>query len=79
MSKTVNILGETAKEQWLNAINIFELAIGSNMDDSIAYFESNGGYEDSVEEKNAEQLKIAKKVLGDFTGEMRRLVNGMMD
>lgn len=38
----INILGETPKQQWLNAIMIFELAISSNMEDSIAYFESNG-------------------------------------
>lgn len=30
MSKTVNILGDTPKEQWLNAISIFELCICEN-------------------------------------------------
>lgn len=75
----INILGETPKQQWLSAIKIFELAIGSNMDASIAYFESNGGYEDSIEERNAEQLKTANRILGDFAGEMRRLVEGVFN
>ena len=79
MSKTVNILGDTPKQQWLNAIMIFEECIKGNIVDSIDYFEANEGYEDCIEEKNAEQLKIAKKVTGDFADEMRRLVEGVFD
>ena len=79
MSKTINILGDTPKQQWLNAIMIFEECIKGNIVDSIDYFEANEDYEDCIEEKNAEQLKIAKKVAGDFADEMRRLVEGVFD
>lgn len=79
MSKTVDILGETPKEQWLNAIGIYELVVGSNLSDSIAYFESNGGFEGAIEDRNAEQLRTANKVLKDFADEMRRLVEGVFD
>ena len=75
----INILGETPKQQWLNAIGIFELAIGSNLRESVEYFEMNGGHDDEIEERNAEQLATAGRILGDFADEMRRLVEGVFD
>ena len=39
MGKTVNILGDTAKEQWLNVIGIYELCICENIKSVVKAFE----------------------------------------
>lgn len=75
----VNILGETAKERLLNTIDLYTLVVESNIHDSIAYFECNGGYEDRVEEFDCVQLKTAVKVLHDFADEMKRLVDSVFE
>ena len=68
-------MGDTPKEQWLNAINMCSLAIEINIDNARShlmeeYNEDNGG---------VEACDAAKRVLHDFTDEMRRLVEGVFD
>lgn len=46
--KTVNILGDTAKEQWKNAINIYRLAIDSNLS-QLRNMAEDEGYDDDEE------------------------------
>jgi len=68
--KTVNILGDTAKEQWLNAIGICDMAIEANINDAMMMAH--------MGEDVTEPLEAALRVLGDYTSEMRRLVEGVM-
>ena len=85
MAETINILGDTAKQQWLSAINIYHLAIQSNIEfamnaraeeePSCVYFDALGGDDDEIQEA----LEKAHKLVGDFTDEMRRLVEGVFD
>jgi hypothetical protein len=81
MGKTVNILGDTAKEQWLNAINIYETCIYENVRsvretlDGLCNWDIEGvcdecGYCNS--------LDIAMRNTRNFADEMRRLVEGVM-
>lgn len=74
MSKTVNILGETPKEQWLNAISIFDLAIGANIETALEKLDE--GWE---AEEMRDPLETALMVLNDYTAEMQRLVEGVFD
>lgn len=89
MSKTVNILGETAKEQWLNAINIYELCIVENARnvEGFLHDECNSEYECAEcnrinwdgECPYIHSIEVVIEQGKAFAGEMRRLVNGMMD
>lgn len=75
MAETVeiNVLGDTAKEQWLTVIHINKLVIESNIDHALGHVREGeiGGWDETV-------LETAKRVLGDFCAEMERLVNGVM-
>lgn len=73
MSHTVNILGDTAKEQWTSAINIFDLAIGANIEEALGKLDE--GWES---EEMRDPLETALRVLNDYTAEMKRLVEGVM-
>lgn len=85
MAVTVNILGDTPKQQWLNAINIMHLAIESNIEfamnaraeeePSNVYFDALGGDDDEVHEA----LEKALKIKNDFADEMKRLVEGVFN
>ena len=73
MSKTINILGDTKKEQWLNAIMIFEMSIHGNM--SIVH----GFLEDEADNEYLECCEIAMRNTKNFADEMRRLVEGIFN
>lgn len=71
---TVNILGDTPKRQWLNAIMIFDLAVGSNIRNALGKLDE--GWE---AEEMREPLETALRVLSDYSAEMQRLVEGAFD
>ena len=71
MAETVNILGETQKEQWLNAINIYSMVVESNMVAAKFELPSDGDAYHG--------LCVASNTLKDFADEMRRLVEGVFD
>lgn len=85
MGKTINILGDTPKQQWLSAINIMHFAIQSNIEFAInaraeeepsnIYFDTIGGDDDEVQEA----LEKAHKLVDDFAAEMKHLVEGVFD
>ena len=69
----INILGDTPKQQWLNAIMIFETCIYENVrtvheDAEFAFGCGADGY--------YKNLEIAMRTTKDFADEMRRLVEG---
>lgn len=85
MSKSVNILGDTPKKQWLNAINIMELCIGSNVRNVL---DSMDGLCDRVPRRDNDEceecgrcrsLEVAVEQTKVFADEMRRLVNGAFE
>jgi len=71
---TVNILGNTPKEQWLRAIDIFDLAVGSNIETALNKLDE--GWE---AEEMRDPLDTALRVLNDYTHEMKRLVNAVFE
>jgi len=75
MSKTVNILGSTQKEQWLTAISIYDLSVGANIEEAMQHLAE--GWEE--DEQMRESLETARRVLADYTNEMRRLVEGVFE
>lgn len=74
MVNTVNILGDTAKKQWLNAIDIYSLAIGANVETALNKLDE--GWD---AEEMREPLEAALRVLDSYTQEMKRLVEGVFD
>lgn len=74
MGKTVNILGETAMEQWKNAIMIYNVTIESNVIEAQRLMNH---YNDA--EGANECLDTAIRVLGEYRAEMVRLVEGVFD
>lgn len=74
MSKTVNILGDTPKQQWLNAIMIFNITIESNIIEAQRLMNH---YNDA--EGANECLDTAIRILGEYRAEMVRLVEGVFD
>ena len=79
MEMTVNILGETQKEQWLNAIGIYYMVISSNIDAAYAHVNGQGTDPDYADEYASERLLAAERVLGEFKDEMQRLVEGVFN
>lgn len=89
MSKTINILGDTPKQQWLNAIGIYELCIVSNARNVKGFLHDECNSEYECADCNRENwdgecpcLRSVNVVIEQgkaFADEMRRLVNGMMD
>ena len=73
MEKTVNILGETQREQWLNAVMIFETCVCENV--RWVREELDG----SDDRDSVEKLDIAMRNMHNFADEMRRLVKGVFD
>ena len=69
----VNLLGGTRKQQWLTAIRIYSTAIEANIAQGISDMDSSGPFACDPQES----LETALKVLGDFTDEMNRLVEGV--
>ena len=84
MANTVNILGDTPKQQWLNAIGIMEFALESNIDNARWYC-SNAKTEfcdelcDPEDNEGVESGCAAKRVLKVGADEMRRLVEAVLD
>ena len=74
MPKTVNILGDSAREQWKNAIMLYNLAIESNIIEAQRQMRDYGSRKDAME-----CLDTAIRVLGDYRAEMNRLVEGVFD
>ena len=72
--KTVNILGETQKEQWLNAIMLYNVTIESNIIEAERLIRADGGKDEAVE-----CLETAIRVLGEYRAEMSRLVKGVFN
>lgn len=77
MAKTVSILGNTPKEQWLNAIAIYEACLINNaflVDDEMC-----GLCERDCGDCKAKQsIGIVIGQTRKFADEMRRLVEGVM-
>ena len=64
----LNPLGDTRKEQWKNAIMLWNLGIESNIT-SVC---------DELEDADQiERLNKAVNILGDYRAEMNRLVDGI--
>ena len=89
MSESINILGSTPKEQWLNAINIFEMCLDDNariVRDGLHEM-CNGDVE--CDECNAEHwdgecpymhsANVLVEQTKVFADEMKRLVEGVFD
>ena len=92
MAKTINILGDTPKQQWLNAIGIYELCIRENArnvrDELMIHCEfGSGAYECGIDEPYGEcvecskchSLDVVMEQGKNFADEMRRLVEGVFD
>lgn len=78
MSKTVNILGSTHKEQWLSAVQIFETCIISNLDAAITDItEFEYAHECNIASK--ENIDVARRETHNFANEMRRLIQAACD
>ncbi len=76
--RTVNILGDGPREQWLAAIGIYETCITENT--RIVRDELNYGLDASeMEFDPMEMLEIAMKETKNFADEMRRLVEGVFE
>jgi len=63
MNFAIDILGDTPKQKWENAIDLYCIVIGANID---------AARKDAGRE-SAERLDSAKSVLKDFGDEMKRL------
>jgi len=74
MGKTINILGETAREQWKNAIMIYNVTIESNVIEAQRLM----CHYDDAEGAN-ECLDTAIRVLGEYRAEIVRLVEGVFN
>ena len=84
MPKTVNILGETPKQQWMNAIMIFEECIKGNVRivrEELRDCDISGEFDAIVGSTGSyiENLDIAMRNTENFADEMRRLVEGVFD
>lgn len=79
MGKTINILGDTPKQQWLNAIMIFEECIYGNVRNAYDGALNGFGYDEEEDERIFDQLEIAMRETRNFAAEMRRLVEGVFD
>ena len=77
MGKTVNILGDTPKQQWLNAITIFETCIYENV--RAVRHDLDWYDRDFDDDSGVERLDIAMRETRNFADEMRRLVEGVFD
>lgn len=74
-ARTINILGDTQKERWLNAIGIYETAIVANVQDArndITQF-----VVDDESDWDFTSLDAARRITVDFADEMRRFVEGV--
>ena len=69
--KKVNILGDTPKQQWLNAIKLYDMVISSNLESAMNQL-------DSAQEPYY-LVDTALGVLGGFRDEMKRLVEGVFE
>ena len=85
---TINILGDTPKQQWLNAITIFETCIignARNVRDGLCdmcspSFSEGVHLGDGVDECDAKHsLDVVIEQTKVFADEMRRLVEGVFD
>jgi len=72
-SYRMNVLGDSPKEQWLNAIDLYLIVIGSNIK---AVRNSLDGGSDETDAVACERLDSAMNVLQEFGNEMKRLVEG---
>ena len=83
--KTVNILGDTPKQQWLNAIGIMELCIGSNARNALDTMDGLCGMaprwdcDECDECGRCHSLEVVVEQTKVFADEMRRLVEGVFD
>ena len=80
MSKTVNIMGDTPKQQWLNAIQVFETCIYENtrmVHDHILDWNEDEHIDDY--NTRVECLETAMRNTKNFADEMRRLVEGVFN
>lgn len=74
MGKTINVLGDTAMEQWKNAIMIYNVTIESNIIEAQRLMR----HYDDAEGAN-ECLDTAIRVLGEYRAEIVRLVEGVFN
>jgi len=72
---TVNLLGNTPREQWLNAISILDMTIGANLQHALNVLVM----DDADDGEAVEAIKAADRVLADYTAEMRRLVEAVFE
>lgn len=78
MSKSVNILGDTPKQQWMNAVSIFEMCLDGN-----ARIVRDGMCEmcegDCDECEQVHSINVVIEQTKVFADEMRRLVEGVLE
>lgn len=77
MSKTINILGDTPKQQWLNAVAVYDMSLRANVKSVLG--DINEFDVGDLADSHAEKLEAALRVLDSYTQEMRRLVEGVFD
>lgn len=85
MSKTVNILGDSPKQQWMNAVGIFELCICENVRSVLETMDGlcdrtyRPDSDECTECNRCHSLEVTVKAGHDFADEMRRLVEGVFE
>ena len=82
MARTVNILGDTPRQQWKAAVNIYEVCIESNVRD--VYERMDGlcdkrGTDECDWCGRCHSLEVALRETANFADEMRRLVEGVFE
>lgn len=75
MDFAVEILGDTPKEKWLNAIDLYCIVIGANIN-AVRSGLDEGSDSEQIGAVACERLDSAKEVLREFGDEMKRLVEG---
>ena len=85
MTKTINILGDTPKQQWLTAIMIFEECIAGNARNVLDRMDGICDRNPRVDCEKCEEcgrcrsLEIVVEQTKAYSDEMRRLVEGVFD
>lgn len=79
MSKTINILGDTPKEQWLSATHIYEVCIISNLDNALSKLEEIEMNTDINISECRESIRIARRESLNFINDMRQVIQGALD
>lgn len=78
MSKTINILGDTPKEQWLSATRIYEVCIISNLDAALSKIEEVEMNTDTDMSECRDNINTARRESLNFINDMRQVIEGAL-